>query len=76
MKKILKYFLDNLKMTVSLISIILGGAFLVFSFLSSLEFVIALFASPIVAFMVCILLLIIMVSVLLTLFYMFFNKSD
>ena len=58
MKKILEYFLDNLKMTVSLISIVLGCVFLIFLFLESLELVIAMFASPVVAFMVCILLLI------------------
>ena len=74
MKKILEYFLDNLKMTVSLISIVLGCVFLIFLFLESLELVIAMFASPVVAFMVCILLLIIMLSVLLTLFDMFSNK--
>ena len=76
MKKILKYFLDNLKMTVSLISIIIGCGSLVFLFLSFIEFLVAMFSSPVVAFMVCILLLIIMFSVLLTLFDMFSNKSD
>lgn len=72
----LKYFLDNLKMTVSLISMVLGFLFLIFLFFASLEFVIAMFASPVVSFMVCILLLIIMFSVLLTLFDIFSNKSD
>ena len=76
MEKILRYFIDNFKMTVSLISIVLGCAFLIFLFLESLDFVIAMFVSPVVAFMVCILLLIIMVSVLLTLFDIFSNKSD
>lgn len=76
MKKVLKYFLDNLKMTVSLISIVLGCIFLIFLFLASLEFVISMFASPVVAFMVCILFVIIMSSVLLTLFDVFSNKSD
>ncbi|HZJ99443.1 MAG TPA: hypothetical protein VFC79_05535 [Tissierellaceae bacterium] len=76
MKNILKYFLDNLKMTASLISIILGCAFLIFLFLTSLEFVIAMFASPVVAFIVGVLLIIIVFSVLSTLFDMFSNKSD
>ena len=76
MKNILKYFLDNLKMTVSLISIVLGCLFLIFLFLASLEFVISMFASPVVAFIVGVLLIIIVFSVLSTLFDMFSNKSD
>ena len=75
MKKILKYFLDNLKMTVSLISIILGGAFLVFLFLESLEFIIVMFASPVVAFIVSGLFIVVVISILLTLFDMFSNKG-
>ena len=76
MKKMLKYFLDNLKKTVSLTSIVLGCLFLIFLFFASLDFVVSMFASPVVAFMVCILFVIIMSSVFLTLLDMSSNKGD
>lgn len=83
MKKILKYFLDNLKMTINLTFIILICGFLIFLFFEFIDFVVAMLkfviatsTSPVVGFIVSILLLIIIISILLTLLDMFFNKSD
>ena len=76
MKKMLKNFLDNLKMTSSVISMIIGCGFLIFLFFESIDFIVSMFTSPIVAFTVCTLFLIIIMSVLFTLFDVFSNKSD
>lgn len=71
MKKMLKNFLDNLKVTSSVISMIIGCGFLMFLFFESIYFIVSMFASPIVAFTVGILFLIIILSVLWTLFDVF-----
>lgn len=76
MKKILKYFLDNLKITVSLISIVLGVALLVFLLLTSLEYVTAMFATPVVTFIVSALFVVVFISVLLTLSDIFLNRGN
>lgn len=76
MKKMLKYFLDNLKMTVSLISIILGCIFLILLLYASIEFIAGVITSPTIGSLVLILFLVIFISVLLTLFDIFSNKRE
>ena len=74
MKKISKYFLNNLILAMGIVFIVIGCGFSIFLLFAFIDFVTTMIASPIVGFAVCTVLLIIMLSVLLTLFDMFSNK--